>query len=219
MLLKDFFAQSHHTQRIVQLPQQQVRSTAALEDSAARQLAQAVGPARPRPRKGAAKAPGRPLPIPSASAKYPIDAAKVRPLFLPTGGSSPVFGAPTPTGPLCVGVPHTDTQCRRVALCGIVGNPMRPIAHLMGCGCGRGRLCSMFIYFSVLIWAFAQVKQHMPLRQNLPMWRHRQAILNAFHSHRVMVLSGATGSGVVGRPSTDLCCPPPHPKEEPDGSF
>eukprot|EP00667_Euglena_gracilis_P010867 EG_transcript_11071 len=36
VLLKDFFAQSHHTQRIVQLPQQQVRSTAALEDSAAR---------------------------------------------------------------------------------------------------------------------------------------------------------------------------------------
>lgn len=31
------------------------------------------------------------------------------------------------------------------------------------------------------------------------MWRHRAAILAAFHSHRVMVLSGATGSGVCVR--------------------
>ena len=117
VLLKDFFAQTQNTQRIVQLPQQQVSSTIHFDDECLAQLTAATTSAKapdPKSVNGPNKT-GRRATIPRPNAQYGVNAK--------------------------------------------------------------------------------QVAELRPVREMLPMWGQKEAILSAFHAHRVMVLSGATGSG------------------------
>ena len=74
VLLKDFFAQTQNTQRIVQLPQQQVSSSLELPGDVRTQLTTAVANAKLPPLKQSqGHKRERASTVPNPNAKYPID--------------------------------------------------------------------------------------------------------------------------------------------------